>query len=97
MKIGAVASKTIEANDSVIASGTTVLALAKNIKAEHPLTVITFALNVALELLHHEKIEIVQLGGIIRRISSSIAGTYAETLLTDFFVASFFLVSTESI
>jgi DeoR family transcriptional regulator, aga operon transcriptional repressor len=92
MKIGLAAAQTIEANDSIIiASGTTVLALAKNIKPNSTLTVITSALNVALELLEHENVEIIQLGGIIRRTSSSITGTYAQNMLTDFFCSKLFL------
>lgn len=92
MRIGAAAAKTIEPNDSIIiASGTTVLALAKSIQPNNNLTVITSALNVALELLHHDKVEIVQLGGIIRRTSSSITGTYAQNMLTDFFCSKLFL------
>jgi DeoR family transcriptional regulator, aga operon transcriptional repressor len=92
MKIGAKAAKAIEPNDSIIiASGTTVLALAKNIKPIQGLTVITSALNVALELLHHENVEIIQLGGIIRHTSSSSAGTYAERMLNDFFCSKLFL------
>lgn len=92
MNIGAAAAKSIEPNDSVIiASGTTVLALAKNIKPDKNLTVITSALNVALELIDHENVEIIQLGGIIRKSSSSITGTYAQTMLTDFFCSKLFL------
>ena len=92
MNIGAAAAKSIEANDSVIiASGTTMLALAKNIKSNKSLTVITSALNVALELIAHENIEIIQLGGIIRKTSSSITGTYAQSMLTDFFCSKLFL------
>lgn len=92
MKIGAEAAESIEANDSVIiASGTTVLALAKNIKRDKSLTVITSALNVAMELLEHENVEIIQLGGIVRRSSSSITGPYGENMLTDFFCSKLFL------
>jgi DeoR family transcriptional regulator of aga operon len=92
MRIGAAAAQTIEANDSIIiASGTTVLALAKNIKPISGLTVLTSALNVALELLHQENVEIIQLGGIIRHTSSSITGTYAENMLDDFFCSKLFL------
>ncbi|TDH28657.1 DeoR/GlpR transcriptional regulator [Segetibacter sp. 3557_3] len=91
-KIGEAAAQTIEANDSIIiASGTTVLALAKSIHPEKGLTVITSALNVALELLHHDNVEIIQLGGIIRRTSSSITGSYAQHMLTDFFCSKLFL------
>ncbi len=92
MRIGAVAAETIEANDSIIiASGTTVLALAKNIGHNKNLTVITSALNVALELMEHENVEIVQLGGIIRKSSSSITGAYAQNMLSDFSCSKLFL------
>ncbi len=92
MKIGATAAETIEVNDSIIiASGTTVLALAKNINKEKSLTVITSALNVALELIAYENVEIIQLGGIIRKSSSSITGTYAQNMLADFSCSKLFL------
>lgn len=75
IRIGAVAADLIEDNDSIIiASGTTVLAMARCIKPKGNLTVITAALNVALELLHHNNIEIIQLGGLLRKSSSSVAG-----------------------
>ncbi len=91
-KIGIAASQTIEANDSIIiASGTTVLALAKNIKPNESLTVITSALNVALELLKHDKVEIIQMGGIVRKTSSSTTGSYAKNMLADFFCSKLFL------
>src|ERR1043165_8367015 len=65
MKIGAVAAQLIADNDSIIiASGTTVLALAKNIPAKKNITVITASLQVAQELIAHADIEILQLGGI---------------------------------
>ena len=68
LKIGALAAQLIEPNDSIIiASGTTVMALAKNIQASENLTVITSALNVALELMQHPHIEVLQLGGLLRK------------------------------
>jgi DeoR family transcriptional regulator of aga operon len=92
MKIGATASQFIEPNDSIIiASGTTVLALAKNIQPKESLTVITAALNVAMELVKHPNIEVLQLGGIMRKSSSSVTGPYAESILNDFFCSKLFL------
>ena len=92
MKIGAVAAEGIEANDCVIiASGTSVLALAKNIQPKESLTVITSALNVALELMKHPEVEIVQLGGMLRKSSSSVTGPYAENILSDFSSTKLFL------
>ena len=84
-KIGAVAAQSIVADDSIIiASGTTVLALAKNILPKGNLTVVTSALNVALELMKHPNIEVLQLGGILRKSSSSVTGPYAQNILSDF-------------
>lgn len=92
MGIGEVAAKMVTANDSIlIASGTTVLSLAKNIKPLENLTVITSALNVALELNQHVEIEVIQLGGILRKRSSSVTGLYAENNLSDFSCSKLFL------
>lgn len=92
MRIGAAAAKLVQANDSIlIASGTTVQALAKSIQPKESLTVITSALNVALELIHHPGIEVVQLGGILRKSSSSVTGLYAENILADFSCSKLFL------
>jgi DeoR family transcriptional regulator of aga operon len=91
-RIAIAAAQSIEPNDSVIiASGTTVLALAKVIKPLQRLSVVTSALNVAMELLHHDNIEVIQLGGIIRRSSSSIIGAYAQDMLADFSCSKLFL------
>lgn len=83
-KIAREAAKMIGDNDSIIiASGTTVLALARCINPVSHLTVITSALNVALELSHRPNVEVLQLGGQLRQNSSSVAGPYAEELLKD--------------
>lgn len=83
-KIAQEAAKLIGQNDSIIiASGTTVLALARCINPPSHLTVITSALNVALELSHRPNVEVLQLGGQLRQNSSSVAGPYAEELLRD--------------
>jgi DeoR family transcriptional regulator of aga operon len=90
--IGAAAAGLIEPNDCIlIASGTTVVSLARNIEPRENLTVITGALNVALELIHHPGIEVIQLGGIIRKTSSSVTGAYAEKILDDFSCSKLFL------
>ncbi len=91
-KIGAVAARLIDDNDSIIiASGTTVLALAKKIQNKKNLTVITASLNVALELLQQPDIEVLQLGGILRKTSSSVTGPYAQSILADFSCTKLFL------
>ena len=92
INIGATAAQLIEPNDCIlIASGTTVLSFAKSIKPKGSLTIITAALNVALELIHHQDIEVIQLGGILRKSSSSVTGIYAEKILDDFSCSKLFL------
>lgn len=90
--IGRAAAELVTANDSIlIASGTTVLNFAKNIRAMGNLTVITSAVNVAIELNQHSEIEVIQLAGILRKRSSSVTGIYAEENLKDFSCSKLFL------
>jgi DeoR family transcriptional regulator, aga operon transcriptional repressor len=90
--IGQAAARLIEENDCVIiGSGTSVLALAKQVHPKGTLTVITAALNVSLELIHHPEIEVIQLGGMLRKSSSSTTGPYAEKVLDDFSCNKLFL------
>jgi len=90
--IGAAAADLIAPNDCIIiASGTTVLSLAKSLQPKGNLTVITAALNVAGELIHHSDIEVLVLGGILRKSSSSVTGAYAEKILDDFSCSKLFL------
>ena len=90
--IGEAAAKLIESNDCIlIASGTTVLSLAKNIQPHGQLTVVTAALNVAMELVHHPGVEVIQLPGIIRKTSSSVTGNFAEEMLGSFSFSKLFL------
>ncbi|MES2417692.1 MAG: DeoR/GlpR family DNA-binding transcription regulator [Bacteroidota bacterium] len=92
MQIGQLAAKLVEANDSIIiASGTTVLAFARNIQPKESLTVITASLNVALELIHQPNVEVIQLGGVLRKSSSSVTGPYAEGLLAESYCSKLFL------
>lgn len=91
-KIGIAAAALLNDNDSiVIASGTTVLYFAKNIAPSSNLTVVTSALNVALELMREPSIEVIQLGGLLRKSSSSVMGAYAEQVLQDFYFNKLFL------
>ena len=92
LSIGEIAAGLVQPNDCIIiASGTTVLSLARSLQPKGNLTVITAALNVALELIHHPEIEVIQLGGLLRKSSSSVTGSYAEKILDDFSCSKLFL------
>ena len=67
----------------MIGSGTTAFAIARNLNPTERITVITPALKVALELCNKPNIEVLQLGGLIRPNSSSVAGQYAMRILDD--------------
>lgn len=83
-KIAREAVKLIGDSDSIIiGSGTTVFQLAHVLNPKRPLTVITPALKVSIEICNRPNIEVVQLGGIIRQNSSSVAGANAESILEE--------------
>ena len=91
-KIARAAMALIGMNDSItIGSGTTVFELARCLHPNKHLTVITPALKVGLELSTRPNVEVLQLGGLIRSNSSSVAGTYAERILSDISCGILFL------
>ena len=91
-QIGMEAAKLITPNDSIlIASGTTVHAFAREIRAQEHLTVITAALKVTNILAQQKEIDIIQLGGFVRNSSLSVVGSYAEEMLSNFSCSKLFM------
>jgi DeoR family transcriptional regulator of aga operon len=91
-QIAKAALKLIGENDSIaIGSGTTVFELARLLHPSKHLTVITPALKVALELCNRPNVDVLQLGGMIRANSSSVAGFFAENILEDISCGVLFL------
>ena len=90
--IAETASHYVVPNDSIIiGSGTTTQYLARAIQPKGHITVVTSALNVTLELLKHQNVEVIQLGGSVRHTSSSVTGSYASSILDNFFCSKLFL------
>ena len=90
--IGIEAAALVKPKDSIlIASGTSVHALARNIRAKEKLTVITASLEVANILSNDKDIDIIQLGGVMRHSSLSVVGKYAEQALQDFSCSKLFM------
>ncbi len=90
--IGIKAASMITDNDSVIiASGTTVLSLAREIKVTSHLTVVTAAVNVAAILCRDKNIDVIQLGGILRNSSVSAVGPFAEKMMPEFSCSKLFI------
>ena len=91
-RIGEAAAALIEPNDYIIlASGTTVQAVARQITGASSLTVITSAMNVAMELTRLQNAEIFMLGGVVRHSSTSVVGPYAEEVLQEYRCDKLFL------
>lgn len=82
-EIARAAAKLLQKNDKIIiASGTTLLFFADEIAAiNDEITVITSSVKVSLTLCYSPNIEVIQLGGIMRKNSVSIIGHYAENIL----------------
>lgn len=92
LRIAEAANLLLKKNDSIIiASGTTLLSFAKKITITDPITVITSSVKVSLNLCYKPNIEIIQLGGVMRRSSASVIGPYAETLLSELICNKLFI------
>src|SRR5690606_14891033 len=68
-----------------------VQAFARSIQPSGRLNVITSSLNVALRLIEHQNIEVIQLGGHVRHTSSSTIGNYAQAILEDISCTKLFM------
>ncbi|WP_291782611.1 DeoR/GlpR family DNA-binding transcription regulator [Cecembia sp.] len=91
-KIALFAKDLVDEDDAIIiGSGTTVVAFAQAIPKNRKLTVLTAAMNVTLALIDAQEVEIVQLGGVVRKSSSSVVGHYAEEMLKQFACSKLFL------
>lgn len=90
--IGSYAAGLVTPKDSIlIASGTTMHALARSISSPEKLTVITASLEVANILSTNKDIDIIQLGELLRHSSLSVVGKYAESALSDFSCSKLFI------
>ncbi|UMB60208.1 DeoR/GlpR family DNA-binding transcription regulator [Lutibacter sp. A80] len=91
-RIAIAAGLILKPNDSIIiASGTSVIEFAKHLKPVDGLTVLTASLNTALILAENPNIDVIQLGGIVRRSSSSVIGPTSEKMLQEFTFTKLFL------
>lgn len=89
--IGAYAARLVEPRDTIlIASGTTTLAMAREIRGAEDLTAITTSLSVASALAESDACTVIQLGGILRNNSYSVVGPFAEQMLGQFSCSKLF-------
>ena len=84
VRIGHAAAALVRPGDTIILdSGTTTVEIARRLKQLQikPVTVITNALNVAMELANVPHIHLMMIGGILRQMSYSTVGPQAEQML----------------
>jgi DeoR family transcriptional regulator, aga operon transcriptional repressor len=84
VRIGRAAAQLIRDDETIILdSGTTTAEIARQLRFRKltSLTVITNALNVAVELASQPHVRVIMIGGILRQTSSSTVGPQAEQML----------------
>jgi DeoR family transcriptional regulator of aga operon len=91
-RIALAACKLIEENDSVIiASGSTVYTFAECLKPVRHLTVVTAALKISILLNEMNNVDVIQLGGSVRKNSFSVVGDYSINFFEDITCSKLFL------
>lgn len=91
-RIATKAAELLVANDSIIlASGTSIIQMAKQIKPIKGLSILTASLNASLIVSKLEGIDVIQLGGVVRKSSSSVIGPLGEKMLSEFTCTKLFL------
>jgi len=92
LRIGAAANLLLGKNDRIIiASGTTLLSFAQKISITDQLTVITSSVKVSMTLCYKPNVEVIQLGGTMRKSSASVIGPYAESMLSELTCSKLFI------
>ncbi len=96
IRIARAATQLVQNHQTVILdSGTTCAEVAANLRRTKPmaLTVITHALNIAVELTDAPNIALIMIGGIMRQVSSSFVGPQAEQMVRDLHADHLFLAA----
>ena len=93
-RIGRAAAALIRAGESVLLdSGTTTLQIARHLNAADPLVVVTNDVGIMNELAARETVQLVFLGGTLRRKNLSFYGTQTERALDGLHVDKLFLAA----
>jgi len=93
-RIGQVAARMVRPGDTIILdAGTTVMEMAKALVDVTPLTVVTNALNVAMQVGASRDVNVVLVGGSLNRDTISVIGPTASQHLADLMVQKVFLAT----
>ncbi len=94
IRIGRAAAELVQPGETIILdSGTTTAEVARHLKKIkiQSLTVITNALNIAVELADAPGISLIMIGGLLRPVSCSFVGPQAEAMMNEFHADRLFL------
>jgi DeoR family transcriptional regulator, aga operon transcriptional repressor len=94
LRIGKAAAEMVRSNETIILdSGTTTAEIARHLKTMklQSVTVITNALNIAMELADAQGISLIMVGGLLRPVSYSFVGPQAEAMLQELHADRLFL------
>lgn len=94
VRIGRAAAELVGHNETIILdSGTTTAEIARQLKSmkTKPVTVITNALNIAMELADAPGISLIMIGGLLRPVSFSFVGPQSEAMLKELHADRLFL------
>jgi DeoR family transcriptional regulator of aga operon len=94
VRIGRAAADLVHPHETIILdSGTTTAEIARQLKNSKPqsVTVITNALNIAMELTDATGISVIMIGGLLRPVSYSFVGPQAEAMLAELHADRLFL------
>ena len=90
--IGSVAASLIENGETIaFGAGTTTSQVMRHIGEVEHLTVVTNAINIAMELTNRPNINLIVIGGSLREQSFSLVGSFGETILAQIHINKFFL------
>ena len=91
-RIAMAAAQLIEPDDSIIiASGSTVQMLGDFIQPQGHLTVVTSSLKTAVQLNSMDRVDVIQLGGNVRKNSLSVVGVYTSQFFEQITCSKLFL------
>jgi len=91
-RIGAAAAAMIGASESIgLDAGTTTLEIARHLPDEEGLTVVTNDLDILVELARKERVNVLMLGGALRRRNMAFYGTQTLGALEDLRIDKLFL------
>ena len=90
--IGACAARLVRPGDNIIIdSGSTTMTLARHLRTQRDVTVMTNGLNIAWELANAAGINVLLTGGLLRQQSLSLQGSQAEASLNSYSFDTLFL------